>query len=109
MENNQPPPTTPVPPTEQTPIVAAPAATPPHPTSRFKMLFLILFLLGVVFLGGTYLFVTMQKKTSSPTPIINKTVETQKNVHKLDEELQSVDTKSVEGDFTEVDQELKNL
>jgi hypothetical protein len=94
---------------EQAPPVQAAPVMPQQPhKSRFVMLFIILVILGIVFLGGTYAFITMQKNTAS-TALMNKTVETQSNLHKLDEQLPSVDTKSVDGDFTEVDQELKNL
>lgn len=77
--------------------------------SRFWILFVSLFLMGVVFLGGTYLFIVSQKAKQPSVPIVNKTLETQKEIDTLDDELSALEMKAIDADFTEIDQELKNL
>lgn len=105
MENNQPPPET------QQPEQPQQAQIPPvveHPhRSHFGMLFIALFLLGILFLGGTYLFVISQKNTNSPMPIVNEKTQIQKSIHQLQQDLPDADT--TESDFTQVDAEMKNL
>lgn len=94
----------------QSPVQEVPQTVAPTQTkSKFWLLFLGLFLLGIFFLGGTYLFVTSQKSPSTPTQITNQTLDTQKDIKQLDVDTASLEMKDIESDFTEVDQELKNL
>jgi len=79
------------------------------PQSRFWMLFLALFILGIFFLGGTYYFVSSQKATYIPAQINNETIDTQKDVIQLEGEAAALDIQDVDSDFTQVDAELKNL
>jgi hypothetical protein len=94
------------------PLPASPTIVMPTQAqhkSRFGLLFIILFMLGVLFLGGTYLFVISQKKTASSMPIVNKQAQIEKNVHQLEEQVPTDDSKNINGDFSQVDQEMKNL
>lgn len=100
MENN-------IPPQQEVPTVIQPVRTP-RQKSRFWLLFLGLFILGLFFLGGTYFFISTQKM-QQPAVITNQVVDTQKDVKQLDTELDALDMKDIDDDFTEVDQELKNL
>lgn len=100
MENNTPP--------QTEPVVAVPPAESPRQKSRFWLLFLGLFIIGLFFLGGTYFFISSQK-TQQPTSITNQTIEAQKDIKQLDTDLDALDMKDIDDDFTEVDQELKNL
>jgi uncharacterized protein HemX len=110
MENNTPTPPsatpTPVSTEQQTSMQSAP---PLEHKSRFGLLLVILALLGLFFLGGTYVFVTMQKTASSPIPITNKNVQTQTTLHELEEQTQNLENTDIDDGFTEVDHELKNL
>lgn len=109
MENNTPPPKPIAPPETAVvqPTVSQPI--PPQQPSRFRWLFLALFVLGIFFFIGTYFFISTQSPQVPSTPIVNKTVETQKDMHQLDDDLNSIDTGDVSKDFTQVDQELENL
>lgn len=92
------------------PLVEQPAAEQKvvEPKSQFKMLFIALAILGVFFTISTYLLIVLQKNGNGAA-ITNKTVETQTVMHQMDQDLKSIDTKSIDTEFTEVDQELKNL
>lgn len=89
-------------------VVPVETVLAPRQKSRFWLLFLGLFIIGLFFLGGTYFFISSQK-TQQPTSITNQAVDTQKDVNQLDTELDALDMKDIDDDFTEVDQELKNL
>lgn len=88
-------------------LIPVETVAPPRQKSRFWLLFLGLFIIGLFFLGGTYFFISSQK-TQQPA-ITNQAVDTQKDINQLDTDLDALDMKDIDDDFTEVDQELKNL
>ena len=79
------------------------------PSSKFWILFLALFILGLFFLGGTYAFVVLQKVPNETTPLTNQQAADQKQLRDLEDELEKVNTKSLESDFLQIEQEMKNL
>lgn len=77
-------------------------------TSYLGWLFVALFFLGMLFLGGTYACILFQKPTLRPQ-ITDQTAINQKQLHKLSTDLQKIAPKKVQDDFTQVDTEIKNL
>ena len=77
--------------------------------TNFLWLFMSLFLLGFLFLGGTYLFVHLQKVDSIQEPINNQTATTQNEIHTLQNKLDMIQPKNIQKDFTQINQEMKNL
>ncbi|MBP9719379.1 MAG: hypothetical protein KBD46_02835 [Candidatus Levybacteria bacterium] len=78
--------------------------------SQFTKLFLVLFVLGIIFLGGTYLLITSQKKTTIPPTVVkNTTLENQKDFSDMQNELDNTNAQDEDSDFVQIDQEMKNL
>jgi hypothetical protein len=76
--------------------------------SHFAALFAALFLLGILFLGGTYLFIQSEKASPAiTTPVKNTTIEQQKDFHDMDTQIEEVDSNAA--DFSQVDGEMENL
>lgn len=90
------------------------AVLPTHPSkehSYFTQLFIVLAILGVFFLGGTFLFIRSQKSPMSPPPlpVKNTAVEHEKEFNDMNTEVETVEASDVDMDLKEVDQEMKNL
>lgn len=96
---------------EQTNIPDTLPTTVDQRKSQFGVLFLFLFILGTLFMAGTYFFVQSQKNISPLTAsqIKNTTAETDKDLHTMESDVDKLETKDLNTDLTEVDQELKNL
>lgn len=79
--------------------------------SQFGVLFFFLFLLGILFMGGTYFFIKSQKTLSpkNEVQIKNTVVESDKDLHDMESDVEKLQSKDIDADLTEVDQELKNL
>lgn len=88
------------------PMLNQPADPKPEGGNKMVLWLIIGLVVIILIVGGIYFYMSKQQSVSNPSATPAPASQSQEN---LENDINSVDVSAVEGDFSPVDQDLKNL